>query len=67
MITILNPTCLVIGGTVASANPVFFKQIVGSIKSKAIEPSVSITPLEIVPSQLEPEAGIWGIYSLMVD
>ena len=67
MITILNPTCLVIGGTVASSNPVFIKQIAGLIKNKAIEPSVLITPLKIVPSQLEPEAGIWGIYSLMIN
>ncbi len=25
-----------------------------------------VTPLEIVPSVLEPEAGIWGIYAMMI-
>ncbi len=66
LVTVLNPTCVVLGGTVAAANPLFFKQISSSVKKKAIKSAVSITPLEIVPSQLEPEAGIWGIYSLMI-
>lgn len=66
LVTVLNPTCLVLGGTVVAANPLFFKQISSSVRIKAVKPAVFITPLEIVPSQLEPEAGIWGIYSLMI-
>jgi len=66
LVTILNPTCLILGGTVVAANPHFFKHIRQRIIKLAIKSSVSVTPLMIVPSELEPEAGIWGIYSLML-
>jgi len=67
LVNLLNPSCLVIGGGVASNRPEFFKMVSNKIKLEAIRPSVMITPLEIVPAQLEPEAGIWGMYALMTN
>ncbi len=64
-VTLLNPTCLVLGGTVVAANPNFLALIAATIKEKTIEPAVAVTPLQIVPAQLEPEAGLWGMYALM--
>ncbi len=65
LITILNPTCMVIGGGVAANRPDFFEQVVEKIKIEAIKPAVEITPIKIVQAQLEPEAGNWGIYALL--
>ncbi len=65
LVAILNPSCLILGGTVVAANPTFFEKISSLVREKALKAAVSITPLEIVPSGLEPEAGIWGIYALM--
>lgn len=64
-VTLLNPTCLVLGGTVVAANPDFRDRIKTKIKKSAIMPAVGVTALEIVPAQLEPEAGLWGMYTLM--
>lgn len=65
LVTLLNPSCIVIGGGVAANRNVFFEQVAEKIKYEAIGPSVKTTPLKIVAAQLEPEAGIWGMYALM--
>lgn len=65
LVTLINPSCLVIGGGVAANRPEFLEKIVFNIRQHAIRPSVDITPLEIVAAELEPESGIWGIYSLI--
>lgn len=65
LVTLLNPTCLVVGGSVTASNPDFLVRVAAMMRELAIEPAVSVTPLQIVPALLEPEAGLWGMYSLM--
>lgn len=65
LVTLLNPSCIVIGGGVAANQADFLKRVARQIKIDAIKPAVDITPLKIVAAQLEPEAGIWGMYRLM--
>ncbi len=65
LVTLFNPTCLVIGGGVAANRTDFLKQITETIRNKSIKPAVEITSLTIIPAALEPEAGIWGMYSLL--
>jgi len=65
LVTLLNPSCIVIGGGVAANRNDFFEQVAEKIKQEAIGPSVKISPLKIIAAQLEPEAGIWGMYALM--
>ncbi len=65
MVTLLNPSCMVIGGGVAANRPDFFQQVAAMVKKNAIRPAVEITPLQIKTAELEPESGIWGIYSLL--
>ncbi len=65
LVTLFNPTCLVIGGGVATNRTDFFIQITETIRNKSIKPAVEITTLTITPAALEPEAGIWGMYSLL--
>ncbi len=66
LVTLLNPSCLVIGGGVAANRNDFFDKVAQKIRKHAIKPSVETTDLAIVTAALEPEAGIWGIYSLMI-
>ncbi|MFO7951658.1 MAG: ROK family protein [Bacillota bacterium] len=65
LITLLNPTCLVIGGGIAAGRKEFFEQVREIIKQEAIRPAIEITPLNIIEAELEPEAGIWGAYALI--
>lgn len=65
LVTLLNPSCLVIGGGVAANRPDFLTEVARHINNNAIKPAVKTTSLEIVPAALEPEAGIWGMYSLI--
>lgn len=65
LVTLLNPTCLVIGGGIAAGRTDFLEQVTSKIKQEAIKPAVEITPLRIVSAELEPEAGIWGAYALI--
>ncbi len=65
LVNLFNPSCIVIGGGVAGNRSDYLGKVAARIKSEAIRPSVNITPLEVVPAQLEPEAGIWGMYALL--
>ncbi len=65
LVNLFNPSCIVIGGGVAGNRKKYFSEISKVIREEAIKPSVEITPLEIVPAQLEPDAGLWGIYALL--
>jgi glucokinase len=65
LVTLLNPSCLVIGGGVAGNRADFLAQIRDKIYEKAIHPSVKEAPVVVAAAQLEPEAGVWGMYALM--
>ncbi|MDW7739447.1 MAG: ROK family protein [Bacillota bacterium] len=65
LVNILNPSCLVIGGGVGANREDFLYKIINKIKIESIRPSVNITPLKITTAELEPESGIWGMYSLL--
>ncbi|HSW35916.1 MAG TPA: ROK family protein, partial [Candidatus Limnocylindrales bacterium] len=67
LVTLLNPTCLVIGGGVAGNRVEFFNKIRAKITEYVIQPPVTITKVEIVRAALEPEAGIWGMFAIMVN
>lgn len=65
LVTLLNPSCLVIGGGVAANRNDFMEKITHTIRERSIKPAAEITSLKITAAALEPEAGIWGIYSLI--
>ncbi len=65
LVNILNPSCIVIGGGVVSKRKDYLEKVASRIIDAASGPSVEISTVKIVPSQLEPEAGIWGIYALL--
>ncbi len=65
LVTLLNPSCIVIGGGVAANRADFFDKVACYTRKHAIKPAVDITSLDIVAAALEPEAGIWGMYSLI--
>jgi len=67
LVNLFNPSCIVIGGGVAGSRKNYFNGIAEVINKEAIKPSVEITPLEIVPAQLEPDAGLWGMYAILTD
>lgn len=65
VVALLNPSCVVVGGGLASAQPDFLKQVTDVIYEQAPSPATKTSSLRIVPSLLEPEAGIWGMYALL--
>ncbi len=65
LVTLLNPSCMVVGGGVAANRADFLTRVTEHLKSNAIRPSVRVTSLLIVPSELEPEAGTWGMHALV--
>ena len=65
LVNLFNPSCIVIGGGVAGSREYYFNGIAEAIKKEAIKPSVEITPLEIVQAQLEPDAGLWGMFAIL--
>jgi glucokinase len=65
LVTLLNPSCIVIGGGVASGRPDYLKKVISLMEAYSIKPSVEITSVEVTKAQLEPEAGIWGMYALL--
>lgn len=65
LVTLLNPSCIVIGGGVASGRPDYLKKVIDFMEAYSIKPSVKITSVEVTKAQLEPEAGIWGMYALL--
>lgn len=65
LVTLLNPTCLVIGGGIAAGRKDFFQRVTEIISREAIRPAVNITPFKTAKAELEPEAGIWGVYALI--
>ncbi len=65
LVNLLNPSCIVIGGGVPGNRKDYLKKIAAGIKREAIRPSVGITPLQILPAVLEPDAGVWGMYALL--
>lgn len=65
LLAVLNPTCLVIGGGMTGGSTDFLDQIRAAVTSAAIGPAIEMTPLEILPAALEPEAGVWGMFALM--
>ncbi len=65
LVNLFNPTCIVIGGGIAGNRADFMKQVKKKTMDEAIYPSVNITKLFLKPAKLEPEAGIWGMFSLL--
>jgi len=65
LVTLLNPSCLVIGGGVVARRPELLEQIRHKIFEQAVKPSVEETQLQILPARLEGDAGIWGMYALL--
>jgi glucokinase len=65
LVTLLNPTCLVIGGGVVNERPAILAQIREGVFQLATRPSVQVTTLKIEPARLGSEAGIWGMYALL--
>lgn len=65
LVNILNPSCIVIGGGVASNRPDYLSRVSSRMIRDAAGPSVEISSVKVLPSQLEPEAGIWGMYALL--
>ena len=65
LVNLFNPSCLVIGGGVAGNRTGFLEEAAARIKAEAIRPAVEITPFEVFAAQLEPEAGVWGMYALL--
>ncbi len=65
LVTLLNPSCLVIGGGVARNRPELIGLIQDKINRIAIAPAVKISRVEVVAARLEPEAGAWGMYAMM--
>ncbi len=65
LVTLLNPSCLVIGGGVAGNRTGFLDQIRENIIELAIAPAIQTTPLKVAAAELEPESGVWGMYALM--
>ena len=62
---LLNPSCIVVGGGLASAQPEFLNHVISVTMEQAPTPATKITSLRIIPSILEPEAGIWGMFALL--
>lgn len=65
LVTLLNPSCIVIGGGVARHRPALIGQIREKIELYAVPPAVKVSRVEIAAAQLEPEAGAWGVYALI--
>jgi len=65
LVTLLNPTCLVIGGGVVNDRYYILEQIRARIYELAIAPAVKVSPVKIAAAQLGREAGVWGMYALM--
>ena len=65
LVTLLNPSCIVIGGGFARHRPALLGRIREKIERYAVAPAVKRTPLQVAAAQLEPEAGAWGIYAMM--
>ncbi len=65
LVTLLNPSCLVLGGGVIANRPDYLEIVTKQMIREAIRPSVEISIVEIVTAMLEPEAGIWGMYALL--
>ncbi len=66
LVNLFNPSCIVIGGGVSQGENSYLDKVAERIRTYAIRPSVEITPIKILPAQLEPEAGVWGMYSLLI-
>ncbi|HPU00636.1 MAG: ROK family protein [Firmicutes bacterium] len=65
LVTLLNLSCLVIGGGVAQNRSDFIAQLRDIINRAAIAPSVKVTRVEVVPARLGAEAGAWGMFAMM--
>lgn len=67
LVNLFNPTCIVLGGGIAGNRNDFIKKIENKVFAEAIYPSTRITKLFIKQAELEPEAGIWGMYALLTN
>lgn len=65
LVTLLNPSCLVLGGGVARHRPALVGALQEKINEIAIPPTVRISHVQVVSARLEPEAGAWGMYAMM--
>jgi len=65
LVTILNPTCVVIGGGVVSNRADYLEQIRNRVQALAVSQAVKVTQVKITAPLLGPEAGVWGMYALM--
>ena len=65
LVTLLNLSCIVIGGGVARHRPALIGQLREIVSLFAVPPAVKVSRVEVVAAQLEPEAGARGIYAMM--
>ncbi len=65
LVTLLNPSCLVLGGGVARHRPALVGALQDKINEIAVPPTVCISSVQVVAARLEPEAGAWGMYAMM--
>lgn len=65
LVTLLNPECLVVGGAVARHRPAILELLQSKINELAVPPTVKISRVKVVPAELEPEAGAWGMFAMM--
>ncbi len=65
LVTLLNPSCLVIGGGVARNQPALIGMLQNKIEEIAVPPAVKITRVKVEAARLEPDAGAWGMFAMM--
>lgn len=65
LITLLNPEYIVVGGGVSREGEPLLKEI-GKIIDKYLSPPFR-NSVKLVRAKLDPESGIWGVYSLLHD
>ncbi len=65
LVTLFNPSCLVVGGGVAANRPEYLEKVFSLVRQQAIEPSVRGTGLLLEAARLKSDSGAWGMYALM--
>ena len=63
--TLLNLSCIVLGGGVVRHRPGLVQQIEEKVNRYAVPPAVKVTGVKMAAAELEPEAGAWGMYAAM--
>jgi len=65
LVTLLDPQAIVIGGGVSAEEAILFPGIKKRLCSYSFNPVVD--EIKLCRAELDPESGIWGMYSLLLD